>query len=209
MPLHAEWVRMSGKGVGTLKTKKDILVAYFCGAIEALKSPKIPRSRKLHAHLEKFFEKHGIIFVSIDPVASSFLIGKTIADNAVYAAKVLEEGNLVAFEAFMDKIWDQDKENVDKSDVLIMWVETEEELLQLCGSVGTFREMHRAKDHNKPVWLICSCPLTQAKKHFLHFVLKHGKLFGSMEEFDGFLEKNIFWIRGTVSKRKNTFFTPR
>lgn len=187
-----------------MKNKKDIFVAYFCGAIEALKKPKIPRCRKLHLHLEEIFEKHRIIFIFIDPIEASFLIGETIADNAAYAAKVLEENNLDAFEAFMSKIWDQDKKNVDASDVLIMWVKKEEELAQLCGSTGTFREMHRAKDQKKPVWLICECPLTNAKKHFLHFVLKHGKLFRSMEEFDGFLEQNIPAIRSMVRKRKDT-----
>ncbi|MDO8557659.1 MAG: hypothetical protein Q7S09_00510 [bacterium] len=164
-----------------MKTKK--FVFYLIGPIEFLDDP----DRGWREDFVSLFHKRfpGIHAEFINPVKASYLVGKTVLDNARYAAELKAARNWTELKDFMDKIWRQDALSVDRSGIIVMWARTEKELKEASASVGSIREMLRLVEREGRVYLICDTTLnmTIASTHFLHIVLSSGCIFDSIEKF--------------------------
>ncbi|MDP3963375.1 MAG: hypothetical protein Q8Q39_02660 [bacterium] len=158
-----------------MKSKKRITIYPF-GPIEFANSEAINWRKELAAFLEN--SAISASFEFIDPIEASYKIGADVSENAVYAAKVKAVQDWPSFDDFMDNIWAQDKVNVDSSDVLVSWAQTEDDLVKLSYSGGSWREIERAISRLQPVFVITRGPFVKVSSHFLHMFRLHGKAIG-------------------------------
>lgn len=156
--------------------RKSIKVVYLYGPIEHSADP----DSGWRYVLERLLKPLGI--KCINPVKVSFLVGKTIRDNAKYARKLKREGRWLEHDEFMKKIWGQDKRGVDPSSALICWVKTQKELRELNASCGSHRELCRGERKGKKLFLVCEVGLANANSHLVDIVRGSGAVFENVSQ---------------------------
>ncbi len=85
------------------------------------------------------------------------------------------------FTSLMDDIWRWNHEAVLGSDFLIA------HFPERPAMGGTLREMQKAFDYEKPVYLVYESDPVSINAHVLHMILKRGAIFTSFDEFFEFL----------------------
>lgn len=188
--------------------KKEVKKLYLFGPIEfATGSGQDNWRQRLQAILAGMFNRDFTFTLEyIDPRDVSHKVGTDIGENMQFAARVKTAEQWELFDPFMDSVWKQDIINVDAAHVLVSWVETEDDLVSLCGSVGSFREVQRAQEQGKPVFLISPGPHTKASSHFLHMLRSHGKSHGypaMVKTPEEFAEALYTWI---INSRRMRMF---
>ena len=149
---------------------------YLFGPIEFANNAVSNWRKELAAFLEN--SAIGVSFEFIDPTEASYKIGTDVLENAAYAAKVKAAQDWPAFDIFMDNIWAQDQVNVDRSRILASWAQTEDDLVKLSYSGGSWREAERAILQLQPVFVITGGPFVKVSSHFLHKLRLHGRALG-------------------------------
>ena len=151
--------------------RKRIKKAYLYGPIEFTSDPDL----SWRYIVEELLKPLGI--ESINPVKVSYLVGKTIEDNARYARMLKRERKWRKFDKFMARIWGQNQKGVDPADVLICWVSNLKELRNLNASGGSYRELLRGEQGGKLLFLICEVGLQYANSHLLDIIRSNGAIF--------------------------------
>jgi len=127
----------------------------------------------------------GLGIGSLDPTKASIEIGDGLdvafRRQAVEAAREARDWEKVL--SIMEKVWEYNEGAVKASDFLAAYFP------EKVSGGGTLREMQKAFDYGKPVYLVCGLDPSSINTHILHMVLKRGKIFSTFDELIEFLKK--------------------
>ena len=152
-------------------------LAYLVGPIESASDHGRGWRKELTSRLAEFDIE------VIDPTSDVIICGiSDVHERRRIVDSARESRAWEKLTILMDDIWKFNDRAVGESDFLIVHYP------EKVSGGGTLREMQKAFDYAKPVYLVYEHDPVSINCHILHMILKRGKIFSSFDELFQFLK---------------------